>query len=103
MMLLDGTDWPDITPVMPPFLAGPLEVLGAIATGIALTVVTVSALLILVRHDKGGPVLAFGGSVLVSLVLAAMRGDWVIAAYAVLILPAFLGIRWLYRRFSTHY
>lgn len=103
MMRLDGTDWTDITPQMPPFLAGPLEVLGAIATGIALTVVTVSALLILVRYDKGGPVLWFGGSVLVSLILAAMRGDWVIAAYAVLILPAFIGIRWLYRRFSTHY
>lgn len=103
MTWIDGTDWTDITPEMPPFLAGPLEVVGAIATAIALTIVTVSALLILVRYDKGGPVLWFGGAVLASLILAAIRGDWFVAAYAVLILPAYIGIRWIYRRFSTSY
>ena len=100
---LDGTDFPDIQPVMPPFLEGPLEVVGAIATGIVLTVATVAALLILIRTDKGGPVLSYGAAVLVSAMLSAIRENWWIAGYAVLILPAFYGIRWLFRLISDRW
>lgn len=103
MTFMEDVDWPEISPVMPPFLEGPLEVVGALATGIALTIVTVAAILILVKADKGGPVLTYAGAVLISIMLAAIREQWLIAAYAVLVLPAFYGIRWLFRKISTRY
>lgn len=75
-------------------------VVGALAGGVALTIVFVAAVLILVRREgewSGAP-----GFLGVGLGLAGissfMREDWWILAVAVLMLPALLGFRAIIRR-----
>lgn len=102
MRLIDSTDWPEITPEFPAPLAGIADVLGAVLAGVILFVATMAALFILIKADKGGPVLAYAAAVLLSVVVSAMRADWSTLVYAVLVLPAFFGIRWLFRKISAH-
>jgi hypothetical protein len=104
MRLIDGTDWTDVTPEMPPIFGGlaPMfEVAGALAAAAVMFIATLAALFILIKADKGGPVLAYAAAVLLSVVVSAMRADWSALVYSVLVLPAFFGIRWLFRKISA--
>lgn len=76
------------------------DLMVAVLGGAALTMAAIAAVLILVRPkgERGTSVLAYGFAVLVGLFVSWDRGDWLVFATIVLMLPVMLGIRWLYRR-----
>lgn len=106
MKWIDGTDWNDITPEFPaPILGGFVEVAGSLLAAAVMFVATLAALFILIKREgeKGGAVLAYAAALIVSAPLSAMRADWSTLVYVVLILPAFFGFRWLFRRMTSRY
>ncbi|MFS0852545.1 hypothetical protein [Microbacterium sp. 179-I 3D4 NHS] len=100
---MDGTDWRDIGPVYPaPILDPLLGPLGVVGAGAVLVVSTLTALLILIKPEgeKSSPAFLYAAMVLVGVLISVARADWSTLVYAVLILPAFIGIRWLYRKLT---
>lgn len=80
--------------------AGLVGLFAAILGGVVLTVVAVAAVLILVRpkRERGSAIVTYGVGVIGGLVVSWIREDWWIFAVVVLMLPAMLAVRWLYRR-----
>ncbi|MBT2497466.1 hypothetical protein J7E45_17815 [Microbacterium sp. ISL-59] len=106
MKWIDGTDWNDIKPEFPaPILGGLVEVAGSLLAAAVMFVATLAALFILIKREgeKSGPVLSYAAAVLLSVLVSAVRADWSTLVYVVLILPAFFGFRWLFRRMTSRY
>lgn len=82
--------------------SGALTFIGGLIGTAAMCVALVAAFIILTRYrgSEGGAVLAYAAAVLVALAVSGALGNWWYFGLTAGMLPAFYGIRWLWRRFG---